>query len=63
MAKTLLYKMRRLRSDPITVEDVCLACSQEFYDNATSGNYHFGDMKLAYDWCVPFLLSDWTIQS
>ena len=32
------------------IENICLACSQEFYDNATSGNYHFGDMKLAYDW-------------
>ncbi|KAI0721334.1 secretory pathway protein Sec39-domain-containing protein [Cerioporus squamosus] len=31
------------------IEDICLTCSQEFYDNATSGNYHFGDMKLAYD--------------
>lgn len=42
------------------IEEICLACSQEFYDNATSGNYHFGDMKLAYDWYVPFLLSNWT---
>ena len=50
MAKTLLYKMRRLRLDPTTVEDVCLACSQEFYDNANSGNYTYGEMKLAYDW-------------
>ena len=49
--------------DHQVIEDICLTCSQEFYDNATSGNYHFGDMKLAYDWCVPFLLSDWTIHS
>ncbi|KAJ3017865.1 hypothetical protein NUW54_g479 [Trametes sanguinea] len=45
--------------DQQVIEEICLACSQEFYDNATSGNYHFGDMKLAYDWYVPFLLSDW----
>ncbi|KAI4526350.1 hypothetical protein K525DRAFT_360047 [Schizophyllum commune Loenen D] len=49
VAKTLLYKMRRLRLDPTTVEDVCLACSQEFYDNANSGNYTYGEMKMAYD--------------
>ncbi|KAL7285139.1 hypothetical protein ACG7TL_000231 [Trametes sanguinea] len=36
--------------DQQVIEEICLACSQEFYDNATSGNYHFGDMKLAYDW-------------
>ncbi|PIL31647.1 hypothetical protein GSI_06349 [Ganoderma sinense ZZ0214-1] len=35
--------------DHQVIEDICLTCSQEFYDNATSGNYHFGDMKLAYD--------------
>ncbi|KAL1748551.1 secretory pathway protein Sec39-domain-containing protein [Schizophyllum fasciatum] len=49
VAKTLLYKMHRLRLDATTVEDVCLACSQEFYDNANSGNYTFGEMKMAYD--------------
>ncbi len=34
-----------------------MTSSREFYDNASSGNYTFGDMKLAYDWCVnvPFL--------
>ena len=48
--------------DHQVIEDICRICSQEFYDNATSGNYHFGDMKLAYDWYVPFLLSNWTIQ-
>ena len=36
--------------EPSVIEDICLACSQEFYDNASSGNYHFGDMKLAYEW-------------
>lgn len=48
--------------DHQVIEDICLICSQEFYDNATSGNYHFGDMKLAYDWYVPFFLSNWIIQ-
>ena len=36
--------------DPDTIENLCLECSREFYDNASSGNYNFGDMKLAYDW-------------
>ncbi|KAF8213179.1 secretory pathway protein Sec39-domain-containing protein [Mycena galopus ATCC 62051] len=31
------------------LEDICLTCSRELYDNASSGNYTFGDMKLAYD--------------
>ncbi|KEP52233.1 secretory pathway protein Sec39 [Rhizoctonia solani 123E] len=31
------------------VERLCLAVSREFYDNATSGNIHSGDMKLAYE--------------
>ncbi|KAG8685335.1 hypothetical protein FRC09_014803, partial [Ceratobasidium sp. 395] len=31
------------------VESLCLAVSREFYDNASSGNIHSGDMKLAYD--------------
>ncbi|KAL5534340.1 hypothetical protein ACEPAG_802 [Sanghuangporus baumii] len=35
--------------DPLTVDDICLDCSREFYDNASSGNYNHGDMKLAYD--------------
>ncbi|KAI1793866.1 secretory pathway protein Sec39-domain-containing protein [Ganoderma leucocontextum] len=35
--------------DHQVIEDICLTCSQEFYDNATSGNYHLGDMKLAYE--------------
>ncbi len=34
------------------VERLCLDCSREFYDNATNGNYNFGDMKQAYDWSV-----------
>ncbi|KAG6818046.1 hypothetical protein H0H87_009201 [Tephrocybe sp. NHM501043] len=31
------------------IEDICMECSREFYDNAQSGNYKFGDLKLAYD--------------
>ncbi|CAE6358392.1 unnamed protein product [Rhizoctonia solani] len=31
------------------VETLCLTVSREFYDNATSGNIHSGDMKLAYE--------------
>ena len=49
----MLYSHKKiLRLDPSVVEEICLSVSQEFYDNATSGNYHFGDMKLAYDWWV-----------
>ncbi|KAI5123560.1 hypothetical protein M0805_003379 [Coniferiporia weirii] len=38
---------RLLEAD--VIESLCLDCSREFYDNASSGNYNFGDMKLAYD--------------
>ena len=63
IAKKLLQSSSvELSLDHQVIEDICLTCSQEFYDNASSGNYHFGDMKLAYDWYVPFLLSDWTSQ-
>ncbi|TBU46087.1 secretory pathway protein Sec39-domain-containing protein [Dichomitus squalens] len=50
IAKKLLQSSNLKGSlDHQIIEDICLTCSQEFYDNATSGNYHFGDMKLAYD--------------
>ncbi|KAI0080267.1 Sec39-domain-containing protein [Panus rudis PR-1116 ss-1] len=50
IAKNMLRSHKsNLDIDPTAVEDICLTCSQEFYDNASSGNYHFGDMKLAYD--------------
>ncbi|KAF8634440.1 hypothetical protein AX15_000889 [Amanita polypyramis BW_CC] len=45
----LLSPQRKLVLDPAIVEGICLSCSREFYDNASSGNYKFGDMKLAYD--------------
>ncbi|KAF9527828.1 secretory pathway protein Sec39-domain-containing protein [Crepidotus variabilis] len=31
------------------IESVALTCSRELYDNSSSGNYKFGDMKLAYE--------------
>ncbi|GBE77859.1 hypothetical protein SCP_0107410 [Sparassis crispa] len=50
IAKALLRSSTvHLLLDPHVIEDICLTCSQEFYENASSGNYHFGDMKLAYD--------------
>ncbi|OBZ78743.1 60S ribosome subunit biogenesis protein nip7 [Grifola frondosa] len=50
VAKSLLRSTNvQLSLDSQVIEDICLSCSQEFYDNASSGNYHFGDMKLAYD--------------
>ena len=45
----MLRKCRLPVSNDV-VEDICLSVSQEFYDNASSGNYHFGEMKLAYEW-------------
>ena len=51
IAKALLRARRGMRLLPDDViESLCLECSREFYDNANSGNYNFGDMKLAYDW-------------
>jgi len=32
------------------VEEIVIVASHELYDNANSGNYKIGDMKLAYDW-------------
>lgn len=40
----------KLSLPPLVAEDICLSVSREFYDNASSGNYKTGDMKLAYDW-------------
>jgi hypothetical protein len=53
IARVLLHKTRtKLSLAPSAVEDICVSCSREFYDNASSGNYKMGDMKLAYDWYV-----------
>ncbi len=55
IAKSLLRsKKSALALDDQAVEEICLTSSREFYDNAGSGNYNFGDMKLAYDWCVQY---------
>lgn len=40
----------KFKLDNADVEEICLGASREFYDNANSGNYKFGDMKLAYEW-------------
>ncbi len=54
-AKSLLRsKKSALSLDDEAVEEICLTSSREFYDNASAGNYNFGDMKLAYDWCVEY---------
>ena len=53
IAKNLLRSKRSALSlDDRAIEEICLTSSREFYDNASSGNCNFGDMKLAYDWCV-----------
>ncbi|KAG5652304.1 hypothetical protein H0H81_005526 [Sphagnurus paluster] len=50
IARQLLQSSgEKLSIEASKVEDICLECSREFYDNAQSGNYKFGDMKLAYD--------------
>lgn len=50
IAESLLQsKKSALSLDDRAVEDICLTSSHEFYDNASSGNYTFGEMKLAYD--------------
>lgn len=46
----LRQKQGKLSLPPLIAEDICLSVSHEFYDNASSGNYKTGDMKLAYDW-------------
>ncbi|KAG6841935.1 hypothetical protein C0991_005115 [Blastosporella zonata] len=48
IARDILYSSK-FSIEPSKVEDICLECSREFYDNAQSGNYKFGDLKLAYD--------------
>jgi neuroblastoma-amplified sequence len=51
VAKSVLRKSRTVYlSNPQVVEGQVLASSREFYDNASSGNLHQGDMKLAYEW-------------
>ncbi|KAI3622805.1 nbas protein [Moniliophthora roreri] len=50
IARHLFHSRKKLLTlDNDTIEATCLSCSREFYDNASSGNYKFGDMKLAYD--------------
>jgi len=54
IAKTMLYSSSsELFLSPEAIESVSLACSRELYDNARSGNYKIGDMKLAYEWYEP----------
>ncbi|KAF8807717.1 Sec39-domain-containing protein [Phlegmacium glaucopus] len=50
IAKTMIHGSHgKINLDSEAIETVCLSCSRELYDNASSGNYKFGDMKLAYD--------------
>jgi len=51
IAKTLLHTPQsKVTLSSTTIEDICLSCSREFYDNATDGNYKVGDMSIAYNW-------------
>ncbi|KAI0051709.1 Sec39-domain-containing protein [Auriscalpium vulgare] len=50
IAKNMLHsRTNPLALDDRIIEDICLAAAREFYDNASTGNYRFGEMKLAYD--------------
>ncbi|KAF9787190.1 secretory pathway protein Sec39-domain-containing protein [Thelephora terrestris] len=50
IAETLLHKPdSKISLSPTAIEDICLSCSREFYDNATDGNYKVGDMSIAYN--------------
>ncbi|KAJ7169753.1 secretory pathway protein Sec39-domain-containing protein [Mycena filopes] len=50
IARTLIRSPKnKLSLSAEAIEDICLACSRELYDNASSGNYTTGDMKLAYE--------------
>jgi len=51
IARSILYSTRnKLPLGSQAVEEIVIAASHELYDNASSGNYKIGDMKLAYDW-------------
>lgn len=52
VAKKFLTNSSVRKLNAKSIEELCLAASREFYDNASSGNLHVGDMKLAYDWYV-----------
>jgi hypothetical protein len=41
---------RKIRLEHGVIEEIAITSSHELYDNASSGNYKVGDMKLAYDW-------------
>ncbi|KAM0793279.1 hypothetical protein ACM66B_000740 [Microbotryomycetes sp. NB124-2] len=50
LAKSLLHPSHgEPPLPPHTVEELVIAASREFYDNAESGNMKHGDMKLAYE--------------
>jgi hypothetical protein len=52
VAKKFLENSSVRKLNAKSIEELCLSVSREFYDNASSGNLHVGDMKLAYDWYV-----------
>ncbi|KAJ7092591.1 secretory pathway protein Sec39-domain-containing protein [Mycena epipterygia] len=50
IAKTLIRSPKnKLSLSSEDIEDICLSSSRELYDNASSGNYTTGEMKLAYE--------------
>ncbi|KAH8835287.1 secretory pathway protein Sec39-domain-containing protein [Flagelloscypha sp. PMI_526] len=49
IAKSMLAHSKKLKLSAQDIEEICLSCSRELYDNASSGNFRFGEMKMAYD--------------
>ncbi|KAG6888837.1 hypothetical protein C0992_007395 [Termitomyces sp. T32_za158] len=63
IAKDILCSStNKLSLDVSKVENICLECSREFYDNAQSANHKVGDLKLAYDCLDVPQLSDRIVQ-
>lgn len=51
LAKSLMSPSTAERPlTPQLEEELVIAASREFYDNAESGNLHKGTMKLAFEW-------------
>ncbi|KIY50591.1 Sec39-domain-containing protein [Fistulina hepatica ATCC 64428] len=49
IAREMLHHSSNLSLSGGDIENLCIEASREYYDNASSGNYKVGEMKLAYD--------------
>jgi hypothetical protein len=51
LARKIILPTDRLQPlDMVVAEQLVIDASREFFDNAPSGNMHYGYMKLAYEW-------------